>query len=211
MLAAILIAAGAAFVLWVVRLDRQIIAEFGGRRWTEPSRVHAAPRVLLPGMTLNIDSLSGELEGLRYRRVQRMPRPGEYFIRDSELFLYTRRAQFIDGLREPLAARLEFRSGVLVRLATLSGQALQRVRLDPPIIGSLFPVHGEDRLIVRPDEVPRELAAAIKAIEDRDFDSHSGVDYGAVVRALWVNMRSGEIEQGASTLTQMDAVRGVVN
>jgi penicillin-binding protein 1B len=201
-LAAILIAAGVAFVLWVIRLDQQIIAEFGGRRWTEPSRVYAAPRVLLPGMTLSSDDLARDLEDLRYRRVQRMPRPGEFFLRDTELFLYTRRAQFTDGVREPLAARVQFNAGKIATLATLSGQALQRVRLDPPTIGSLFPVHGEDRLIVRPDEVPRELAAAIKAIEDRDFDHHSGVDYGAVARALWVNMRSGEIEQGASTLTQ---------
>lgn len=201
-LAAILIAAGVAFVLWVIRLDQQIIAEFGGRRWTEPSRVYAAPRVLLPGMTLSVEDVARELEALRYRRVQRMPRPGEFFVRDSELFLYTRRAQFTDGMREPLAARVQFRGETIATLATVSGQALQRVRLDPPIIGSLFPVHGEDRLIVRPDEVPRELAAAIKAIEDRDFDHHSGVDYGAVARALWVNFRSGEIEQGASTLTQ---------
>jgi penicillin-binding protein 1B len=197
-----MVAAGVAFVIWVVQLDRRIIAEFGGRRWTEPSRVLAAPRTLVSGTPLSLKALALELDELRYRRVERLPRPGEFFVRDGELYVYTRRAQFIDGLREPLLARVQFRGETIAGLLTAGGKPLQRVRLDPPVIGSLFPVHGEDRLIVRPDEVPRSLAAAIKAIEDRDFDRHSGVDYGAVARALWVNVRSGEIEQGASTLTQ---------
>jgi penicillin-binding protein 1B len=194
--------AAIAFIVWVVRLDREIVAEFGGRRWTEPSRVYAAPRALAPGIRLDARALAAELDALRYRRVERIPRPGEYFVRGGEILLYTRRAQFIDGAREAQLARVQFADGAVTQVANLNGKPMQRVRLDPPVIGSLFPIHGEDRLIVRPDEIPRTLAAAIKAIEDKDFDRHSGVDYGAVIRALWVNARSGEIEQGASTLTQ---------
>ena len=46
------------------------------------------------------------------------------------------------------------------------------------------------------------LPAALKAVEDRKFDSHHGVDPEAVVRALWVDLRSRQIAQGGSTLTQ---------
>ena len=75
-------------------------------------------------------------------------------------------------------------------------------RLDPLLIGSIFPIHGEDRIVVAPDEVPPLLPAALKAVEDRKFDSHHGVNPLAILRALFVNVRAGQIEQGGSTLTQ---------
>src|SRR2546430_4730421 len=46
------------------------------------------------------------------------------------------------------------------------------LRLEPLLIGSIFPIHGEDRIIVTPQEVPTLLPAALKAVEDRKFDSH---------------------------------------
>jgi penicillin-binding protein 1B len=70
------------------------------------------------------------------------------------------------------------------------------------MIGSIFPIHGEDRIVVTPDEVPPMLPAALKAVEDRKFDRHHGVDPEALLRALWVDMRAGQFEQGGSTLTQ---------
>ena len=50
------------------------------------------------------------------------------------------------------------------------------LRLEPLLIGSIFPIHGEDRIVVTPEEVPPLLPAALKAVEDRKFDTHHGVD-----------------------------------
>ena len=47
-----------------------------------------------------------------------------------------------------------------------------------------------------PDQVPPLLPAALKAVEDRKFDSHQGVNALAILRALFVNVRAGQIEQG---------------
>jgi penicillin-binding protein 1B len=44
--------------------------------------------------------------------------------------------------------------------------------------------------------------AAVLAAEDHRFFEHGGVDGKAVVRAVWVNLRRGEVAQGGSTLTQ---------
>ena len=46
------------------------------------------------------------------------------------------------------------------------------------------------------------MPAALKAVEDRRFDQHHGIDVLAVLRASFVNLSAGEIRQGASTLTQ---------
>src|SRR5207248_1257287 len=83
-----------------------------------------------------------------------------------------------------------------------AGQEVPVLRLEPLLIGSIFPIHGEDRIVVTPEEVPALLPAALKAVEDRKFDSHHGVDPVAMLRALWVNVRARQIEQGGSTLTQ---------
>jgi penicillin-binding protein 1B len=87
-------------------------------------------------------------------------------------------------------------------LKQANGQELPLFRLDPPVIGSISPVHGEDRLILAPAEVPPLLRAGIKLIEDRRFDEHNGVDARGILRATWVNLRAGRVVQGGSTLTQ---------
>lgn len=63
--------------------------------------------------------------------------------------------------------------------------------------------HGEqDRTIVRYDDVPADLIDAVVAVEDERFYSHNGVDMEAVARAFKVNVESGEVAQGGSTITQ---------
>lgn len=52
------------------------------------------------------------------------------------------------------------------------------------------------------DAIPDNMRYAIISMEDRKFYEHHGVDIEAIVRAFLVNMQSGEIEQGASTITQ---------
>ena len=66
------------------------------------------------------------------------------------------------------------------------------MRLEPAVIGSFFPSHGEDRVILTPDEVPALLANGLKAVEDRSFDDHQGFSFAGILRAALVNLRSGE-------------------
>ncbi len=51
-------------------------------------------------------------------------------------------------------------------------------------------------------EIPKNLQVATIAIEDEHFYEHDGVDFGAIVRAALKNAQAGEVEQGASTITQ---------
>ena len=54
------------------------------------------------------------------------------------------------------------------------------LRLDPPVIGSFFPSHGEDRIVLEPDDVPPLLKEGLKAVEDKTFDTHIGFSGGDV-------------------------------
>jgi penicillin-binding protein 1A len=55
---------------------------------------------------------------------------------------------------------------------------------------------------VRINELPPYLSQAVMAIEDRRFESHFGVDPLGLLRAAYVNFRSGYVVQGGSTVTQ---------
>jgi len=51
--------------------------------------------------------------------------------------------------------------------------------------------------------IPVNLQKAIVAIEDSRFYDHHGLDFRGLTRALWTNIRGGNLkQQGASTLTQ---------
>jgi penicillin-binding protein 1A len=55
---------------------------------------------------------------------------------------------------------------------------------------------------VRASKIPHVLERATVAIEDEHFYEHSGIDYGAIVRAGWEDLKAGEAVQGGSTITQ---------
>lgn len=52
------------------------------------------------------------------------------------------------------------------------------------------------------EQMPQVLRDATVAIEDERFYEHTGVDYGAIVRAGIKNLESGRSLQGGSTITQ---------
>ncbi|NLT07598.1 MAG: glycosyl transferase [Solirubrobacterales bacterium] len=52
------------------------------------------------------------------------------------------------------------------------------------------------------ERMPQDVKDATVAIEDENFYEHSGVDYGAIVRAGIKNLESGRSLQGGSTITQ---------
>ncbi|HUN73640.1 MAG TPA: penicillin-binding protein 1B [Steroidobacteraceae bacterium] len=192
----------AAAAIYVMRLDRIVTHQFQGRRWTLPAQVYAAPLELYAGLALSSADVEQELRRLAYRRVAAELRPGTYRKTGSVIEVGLRATRFADGPRAAEDLSITTADGAVTSLRDGAGHELPIVRLDPLLIGSVFPIHGEDRIVVTPDEVPPLLPAALKAVEDRNFDTHHGVDPLAILRALWVDTRAGQLEQGGSTLTQ---------
>ncbi|MBM3706246.1 MAG: hypothetical protein FJW66_06960, partial [Actinobacteria bacterium] len=63
--------------------------------------------------------------------------------------------------------------------------------------------HGEEnRELVSLERMPKNLINAVISIEDERFYKHTGVDLEGIVRAFLINLQAGEIEEGASTITQ---------
>lgn len=60
----------------------------------------------------------------------------------------------------------------------------------------------QNRRPISIDEVSDHFINALIAAEDGSFYTHDGVDYKGVLRAVYLNFKSKEINQGASTITQ---------
>jgi penicillin-binding protein 1B len=191
-----------AAVVYGIYLDREVTHQFEGRRWTLPAQIYAAPLELYAGLPLSQTDLEHELQRLQYRRVDRLERPGTYREQGARVDVALRPARFAEETRPASILSINVDGSGIESLHDSSGKDVAIVRLEPLLIGSIFPIHGEDRIVVTPQEVPPLLPAALKAVEDRNFDSHHGVDPAGIARAVWVNVRAGQIEQGGSTLTQ---------
>ena len=139
---------------------------------------------------------------LHYRRADKADHPGTYRVNADHWDVALRPARFADESRPAQLLSIVTAAKALESLRDAAGHEVPVLRLEPLLIGSIFPIHGEDRIVVSPEEVPPLLPAALKAVEDRKFDTHHGVDPAGMLRALWVNVRAGQIEQGGSTLTQ---------
>jgi penicillin-binding protein 1A len=95
-----------------------------------------------------------------------------------------------------------------------SADNMKNVELQVPLrvytrSGQLIAQIGEQRRIpVTYEQIPDVVKQAFLAAEDDRFFEHSGVDFVGVLRALLVNLVSGDRTQGASTIT-MQAARNM--
>ena len=61
---------------------------------------------------------------------------------------------------------------------------------------------GANRQYVELSEIPLDLQHAFVAIEDERFYKHNGIDIRGIIRAVIADIASGDMSQGASTITQ---------
>ena len=187
---------------YLLYLDRTITKTFEGRRWSIPAQVYAQPLELHSGLRLSRAALQLELTRLGYRPDASLRTPGTFQRRGAGLRIFLRGFQFMERNRSSQQIEVQFRAGYIGSIRDTANREIPLIRLDPATIGSFFPSHGEDRLVLTPEEVPVLLAEGLKAIEDRNFDKHAGFSIRGMARALIVNIQSGERQQGGSTLTQ---------
>ena len=185
-------------------LDRIVQSRFDGRRFSVPSRVFAAPKVIYTGADWERLDLEGWLARTGYRE-QKAAGPlaaGHYRSLPGRLRVHLRGFDHPE-LPEP-DRRIEFRleAGRVRDMRDDQGHPIDVVALEPEQISAFYDEDREQRDLVAIADVPDHLVDAIYAIEDRRFEEHNGVDLRRILGALLANLRAGGIREGGSTLTQ---------
>lgn len=186
---------------FALTLDYRVRDAFEGKRFALPARVYARALELYPGAKVGAGALEDELRQLGFREGLSGMEPGRYDRSGERVEIVTRPFTFWDGAQQARRIHLQFHSDRIHAVETEGRPDATPVRLEPRVIGGIYPAHNEDRVLVRLAEVPPFLIQALLAIEDRQYYSHIGIDPRGLARAF-VSTVSGRGVQGGSTLTQ---------
>ena len=186
---------------WIVYLDRYAAERFVERQWKQAGRVYARPLELFSGRPLRAADLERELAAAGMQDAAPLL-PGRFEHRGNRYTLSLPTLRFADGSQAARTVSLTLSEGRVARLVDARREPVDLVRLPPAELGSLLPFDDRDRTLVPIAGFPQLLVTGIQAVEDRQFRYHHGVDPRAIVRALIRNLRSGEVVQGGSTITQ---------
>lgn len=201
---AVLIAGVTVAVWYGIRVEQQVQLRFQASQSSFPSRIYARAPVLYRGMDIIETALAQYLDRLGYRVASRPEvRMGEYVTGTDEWIIGVRPFVHANGREEGRKVIVQLDgNGRIAKLSNQTGQELRTVRIEPAEIGAFIPADGKDRIRVNMEDVPEHLVNAILVNEDRRFFDHSGIDLRRIAGALYANLRSGKVVQGASTVTQ---------
>ncbi len=182
--------------------DHEAKEAFSSGLWQLPSSVYARSLEVFAGSPVGQPQIVEELQRLGYKQEENPSSAGQFAIKDSNIEVFTREFTHWEGIEPSQKAVIIFKDGSIEDIKSASGDMIDIIRLEPPLIGHIYPSRKELRQLVKIAEVPELLVKGLIAVEDRDFYSHHGVDPKGIVRAMWLNLKAGKITQGASTLTQ---------
>ena len=168
-----------------------------------PTRVYARPLALAQGVPMTPASLELELTFAGYSNDGKGEVAGRWAKQGSRYTIASRGYAGPDGGELPKRVRVTLGRGEVASVVDAdSGKPIKLAHLDPARIATLYGAQQEERRIVRLADVPPLLVTGLQAVEDRDFKHHIGLDFGAIARAAFANLRAGHTVQGGSTLTQ---------
>jgi penicillin-binding protein 1B len=162
------------------------------------SKIFAAPRTLNIGEPISPDDIASELRRAGYSESERNPL-GCFRLRADGIEIYPGP----DSYFRRDAGLLKIRNGKIVQIISLSDNSeLYQYQLEPHLITNLFDRNREKRRLVRFEDIPQVLINAVISAEDKRFFQHVGFDPIRIIKAVYVDIREGRKDQGASTLSQ---------
>lgn len=93
--------------------------------------------------------------------------------------------------------------------ASAEATVVDQYQLAPQLITNVSLRSRERRRLLRFGEIPQSLINAVVSVEDKRFFQHQGFDVRRIVKAAYVNIKSGRAAEGASTIT-MQLVRSLL-
>lgn len=184
-----------------------IVQTFDARKNIEPARVYAQPLQWYVGQPFSLNMLLTQLKVQGYQRISSSDNVseltvGRYEMDGNTLSVYIRGFQFPDGWQSPEVIHIAFENKKITGLTNKDNKPIALARLEPELIGTLFPMADENRIPVVLKDVPSVLVSTLLTTEDRNFFNEWAVSFKGMARALVTDIKAGHIVEGGSTLTQ---------
>ncbi|MFL6196495.1 MAG: transglycosylase domain-containing protein [Thermoanaerobaculia bacterium] len=189
--------------IFVIRPFWRLSGQFDDITFRQPSRLYARATKLYGGRNYPPELLTANLAGEGYREDKESSElpAGRYRRTRKGVEVHLRSFPLPDGTRGGGLVEVAYQ-GPRVAGLRRDGGAVESVILDPPLLASYYGPDNQERRPIPLAEVSKDLVAAVIAAEDDGFYRHAGVSVSGIARAIWVNVRGGEVRQGGSTLTQ---------
>ena len=182
----------------VAIIDSRVTNKLEGVLWTIPAKVYSRSLDLAEGSEVNKSNLLRELGMLAYSENKNPSKPGEFIYKKNSIEIFLRGY----GDQKSGLFKILLKDRKVTKITNQLGISVDIVKLEPIVIGGMYPSHMEDRILLSWSQVPSILVDTILSVEDQNFFNHNGISFRSISRAFFTNIKAGDIEQGGSTITQ---------
>lgn len=185
------------FTYYYVKYSRLIEAKLAAGAIGNTSMLFAAPRTVAVGDIATAEEIANELRHSGYNESHNN-RMGYYNLRPGEIDIYPGPDSYFkrdEGV-------IKFEGAKVSRIISLADNTDRtEYTLEPELISNLFDKNREKRRLIKYEDIPPVLVHAVISAEDKRFFQHSGFDPVRIVKSAYVDVKSGQNAQGASTLS----------
>ncbi len=161
------------------------------------AKIYAAPESVAVGDPGSPEEMAAELRRSGYSDSRDNP-IGSYQIQSNAIQVFPGKESYFDQE----AGLIKFSGGKISQIVSLQDNTTRGFyQLEPKLITNISGSSREKRRFVKFRDIPLIMVQAVTSAEDKRFFQHSGFDPIRIVKAVYVDLKEGRKNQGASTLS----------
>ncbi|MCX6630959.1 MAG: PBP1A family penicillin-binding protein [Candidatus Solibacter sp.] len=189
------------FTFFYARYARIIDERLRAGVFANSAKIFAAPESVSVGDTMSPSEIATDLRRSGYTESRGNP-VGYYQIHSNSIEIFPQSDSYFD--QEP--GLIRFANGKISQIVSLQDNtARNQYQLEPQLLQAVSGAAREKRRMVKFHDIPKVLVDAVTSIEDKRFFQHAGFDPIRILKAVYVDVREGRKDQGASTLSMQTA------
>lgn len=185
------------FTYFYWRYSRVIDRKLREGPFANTAKIYAAPESVAVGDTNSPADIAAELRRSGYNESRGNP-IGYYTMQLNTISVFPGPESYFDQE----AGVIRFSGGRISQIVSLEDNTQRnQYQLEPQLVTNVASANREKRRMVHFRDIPPVLVQAVTSAEDKRFFTHNGFDPMGMVRAVWVDLKEGRKDQGASTLS----------